>query len=82
MLGILKPELSGALGWSEAEYGSIVMAFQAAYALGLPAADGLMDRLGTRPGYTLSLVVWSVAGMAHALARTATGLGIARFVYS
>jgi ACS family hexuronate transporter-like MFS transporter len=79
VLGILKPELSASLGWSEAEYGNIVMAFQAAYALGLLAAGGLMDRLGTKLGYALSLVVWSVAAMGHALARSALGFSVARF---
>jgi len=80
VLGILKPELSAALGWSEAEYGNIVMAFQAAYALGLLAAGGLIDRLGTRLGYALSLLVWSIAAMGHALSSSATGFGVARFV--
>ena len=32
MLGLLKPGLQGELGWSENDYGNIVMAFQAAYA--------------------------------------------------
>lgn len=80
VLGILKPELSTALGWNELQYGNIVMAFQGAYALGLLAAGGLIDRLGTRLGYALSLVVWSVAAMAHGLVHSATGFGIARFV--
>lgn len=80
VLGILKPELSSTLGWNEEQYGNIVMAFQAAYALGLLAAGGMIDRLGTRLGYTLSLVVWSLAAMAHGLAQTAAGFGLVRFV--
>ena len=79
VLGILKPELSASLGWSEAEYGNIVMAFQAAYAIGLLATGGLMDWLGTKRGYATSLIVWSLAAMAHALAHTPFGFGVARF---
>lgn len=80
VLGILKPELSSALGWSEIEYGNIVMAFQGAYALGLLAAGALIDRFGTRLGYSVSLIVWSVAAMAHGLVHSVTGFSIARFV--
>lgn len=80
VLGILKPELSVALGWSEADYGNIVMAFQAAYALGLLAAGGLIDRLGTRLGYAASLILWSIAAMGHAVAQSATGFSVARFM--
>src|SRR5215213_5999485 len=43
VLGILKSELSHDLGWSESEYGNIVMAFQAAYALALLVSGGLLD---------------------------------------
>ena len=79
VIGILKPELSKTLGWSEVDYGDIVTAFQAAYALGLLLAGGLIDRLGTRLGYALSLIVWSLAAMGHALARSAVSFGVARF---
>jgi ACS family hexuronate transporter-like MFS transporter len=80
VLGILKPELSADLGWSEIEYGNIVMAFQASYAIALLLAGGLLDRLGTKLGYSVSIVVWSLAAMGHALANSATGFGVARFV--
>jgi len=78
VIGILKPELSGRLGWSEIDYGHIVMAFQATYALGLVTAGGLIDRVGTRLGYAAALAVWSLAAAGHAFARTAFGFGVAR----
>lgn len=80
VLGILKPELSISLGWNEIEYGNIVMAFQGAYALGLLAAGGLIDRFGTRLGYSVSLIVWSIAAMAHGLVQSVTGFSVARFL--
>src|SRR5438045_1263185 len=48
VLGILSKDLQAALGWNELQYGNIVAAFNAAYALGLLGAGRLMDRFGTR----------------------------------
>jgi ACS family hexuronate transporter-like MFS transporter len=79
VLGILAPELEKSIGWSEAQYGYIITAFQASYAIFLLLGGGLMDRLGTRKGYSLAVMVWSAASMAHALARSALGFGLARF---
>lgn len=79
VLGILKSELTQELGWNELQYGNIVMAFQASYALALLVAGGLLDRLGTKLGYSISIVVWSLSAMAHGLAHSATGFGVARF---
>ncbi|HEY8188891.1 MAG TPA: MFS transporter [Pyrinomonadaceae bacterium] len=79
VIGILKPTLQGQLGWSESDYGWIVFAFQTAYAIGMLLVGRLMDRLGTRKGFSLSVVFWSVAAMAHAFASSALGFGVARF---
>lgn len=79
VLGILAPYLQKSLGWSEVEYGDIMAAFQAAYAIGLVASGWVIDRVGTRRGLAGALVFWSVAAMAHALAFTARGFGEARF---
>jgi ACS family hexuronate transporter-like MFS transporter len=79
VLGILAPVLQTSIGWNEIEYGYIVTAFQAAYAVGLLAMGPFLDRVGTRFGYGLAVVVWSLAGMGAALARSAFGFGMARF---
>lgn len=79
VIGILQPVLQQEIGWSDAQYGYIVTAFQAAYAIGLLLAGRLMDVLGTKLGYSLSIVVWSIAAMAHAAARSVFGFGAARF---
>jgi ACS family hexuronate transporter-like MFS transporter len=79
VLGILAPELQRTIGWNEAEYGYIVTAFQAAYALGLLIAGRLLDWIGTKLGYAAALVLWSLAAMGHALTRTPFGFGVARF---
>ena len=66
VIGILKPTLQQQYGWSELDYGDIVFSFQLAYAIGFLFAGRIMDRLGTRAGFAISIVVWSVAAMAHA----------------
>src|SRR6187431_809825 len=70
VLGILAPVLQREIGWSEVEYGYIVTAFQAAYALGLLVVGRLLDLVGTRLGFAAALFFWSLAAMAHAVART------------
>jgi ACS family hexuronate transporter-like MFS transporter len=79
VLGILKTTLQTELGWSEIDYGDIVFAFSLAYAIGLFFSGRIVDRLGTKRGYALSLTVWSFAAMAHAAASTVGGFRAARF---
>lgn len=66
------------IGWSPVEYGWIQTAFQAAYGVGLLLVGSLMDKIGTRKGFSFAMVFWSAAAMAHALARSAVGFGFAR----
>ncbi|HVD59718.1 MAG TPA: MFS transporter [Gemmatimonadaceae bacterium] len=79
VLGILAPTLQKDIGWNEAQYGAIVSWFTFAYALGYLGAGRMMDKLGTRLGFSLSVIVWSLSAMAHSLARTVTGFSAARF---
>jgi MFS transporter, ACS family, hexuronate transporter len=79
VLGILAPYLQHAIGWNDIQYGYIVSAFQAAYAVGLLVMGRVIDRIGTRIGYALAISIWSLAAMSHALARTAFEFGAARF---
>jgi len=79
VLGILAPDLRRIIGWNDVQYGYIVTAFSAAYALGLLLSGRFLDRIGTKLGYATALVFWSVAAMAHSLARTPLGFGAARF---
>ncbi len=80
VLGILAPLLQDEIGWNEIEYGYIVTAFQAAYALGMLLMGRVMDKFGTKHGYTLALTLWSIAAMAHAWARSVIGFAAARFM--
>lgn len=78
IIGLLKPVLEKEFSWTETDFARIVMAFTAAYAIGLILSGGVIDRIGTKLGYSITVIVWSVAGMLHALARSAFGFGLAR----
>ena len=78
ILGILAPTLTKEIGWTPIEYGYITTVFQAAYALGLAFFGWFIDKYGTKIGYSLSIIGWSIAAMAHALATTVFGFGVAR----
>ncbi|MEI7422199.1 MAG: MFS transporter [Prolixibacteraceae bacterium] len=79
VLGILAPQLQVAFGWSESDYGFIIMAFQAAYAIGLISMGALLDKIGTRLGFIIAISLWSLAGMFHAAARSVLTFAMARF---
>jgi ACS family hexuronate transporter-like MFS transporter len=79
VIATLKGDLQRAGVWDEIGYSWVVFTFQAAYAIGLLLAGRVMDRLGTRKGFSLSVLFWSVAAMAHALVSSVTGFAAARF---
>src|SRR3954451_18124464 len=79
VIGVLKPALKENLHWDEIDYSNIVMAFQLAYAAGLVLMGRLVDRVGVKFGLGLAVTLWSVAAMAHGLARTVLGFAAARF---
>lgn len=79
VIGLLKNTLQADIGWTEVQYSWIVFSFQAAYAIGLLVVGRLMDWLGTRKGFSIAIIAWSIAAMGHALARSVMGFSIARF---
>jgi len=79
VIGVLAPTLKHELHWTDAQYGDIVFYFQLAYAIGLLLSGPVIDRIGTKLGYALSLLIWSLAAMAHALVKSVTGFSAARF---
>jgi MFS transporter, ACS family, hexuronate transporter len=78
LLGVLKTLLQRELGWNEIDYGYIVMAFQGAYALGMVVSGWVTDRIGTRLGYALAMVFWSLVSAGHALCTTFGSFLLAR----
>src|SRR5271170_6313391 len=79
VLGVLKTTLQHDFGWNEIDYGNLVSAFQIAYAFGMVLAGRLIDRLGTRLGYALAMIFWSLASMGTALANSLSSFALSRY---
>jgi ACS family hexuronate transporter-like MFS transporter len=84
ILSLLKEILDKEIGWSNYQFGWVNSAFQVSYGIGLLGFGWFVDRFGTKIGYTVSIVAWSISAAAHALvgsfagfitARSALGLG-------
>ncbi|MEM8682804.1 MAG: MFS transporter [Pseudomonadota bacterium] len=77
-LGFLWPEISNDLGLSKTDYAIILNVFTFAYAFGQTLFGRIFDWIGTRLGFILSITVWSIATMLHAVATSLTGFAIFR----
>jgi MFS transporter, ACS family, hexuronate transporter len=80
MLGLLAPTLGQELRWSENDYGNIVTAFQAAYALGFLLMGWLIDRFGPKIGYAIAISIWTIGHIAHGFASSVLSFMLARVV--
>lgn len=78
VIGLLKETLTADLHWTESDYGNIIVCFQLAYALSLLFVGRVIDWVGTKLGYGLSLAVWSMAAVLHGFATGTAGFAIAR----
>ncbi|PWW26801.1 MULTISPECIES: MFS transporter [unclassified Chryseobacterium] len=78
VMGLLKPVLEKEFSWDEKDYSYIVMAFTTTYAIGYMAMGRFIDKVGTKIGYAVSLIVWSLASIGHGLVKSTIGFIIAR----
>ena len=78
VMGLLKPTLEAEFSWTEKDYSYIVMAFTASYALGNLLMGRFVDKVGSKIGYAVSLVVWSLASIGHGFVKSTIGFLFAR----
>ncbi len=78
-MSFLKPTLAAEFHWSELGYSHIVLAFSTAYALGYVIFGRLIDKLGAKLGYTIAVVIWTMAHIACALVGSLTGFVFTQF---
>ncbi|HEX8146109.1 MAG TPA: MFS transporter [Pyrinomonadaceae bacterium] len=79
-ISVLAPVITRELGLSNTEFGGVVTWFLLAYTISQGVSGKLYDRVGTRLGFTFSIVTWSAAAAAHAFARGLASLSALRFV--
>ncbi len=79
VLGLLKPSLMEEFAWTETQYGRIVFSFSLAYMIGLLVVGRILDAVGTRLGFGVAALLWSLASMAHAFAGSWQTFSVARF---
>jgi MFS transporter, ACS family, hexuronate transporter len=77
-ISLVKTDLDTEFGWTKTDYANITVAFQFTYALAMFGVGRLIDRLGTKIGYALSLFLWSLAAIGHSLVKSTTGFFVAR----
>jgi ACS family hexuronate transporter-like MFS transporter len=81
VISLLKDDyLEPIFKWTESDYANVVIVFQICYALGMLGVGLIIDKIGTKLGYALSLFVWSFAAIGHALAGSTLGFMVARGV--
>ena len=78
LLSVLIPKIREDLHLSVLDYANLTGYFQIAYTIGFLLAGKLIDRFGTRIGYAISIVWWSVAAGLHAVAQSGFSLGFWR----
>ena len=78
VISLLKPFLEAEFSWTETDYANIVFVFQLCYALGMLGVGYVIDKIGTKLGYAISLFVWSIAAILHAVAKSTTGFSVWR----
>ena len=69
IIGVMAPTLQKMFDWSNSDYAAIMVSFKIAYGIGLLFMGSIIDRLGTKIGYTISIVIWSIFGVLHAVIR-------------
>lgn len=79
-LSVAAPVIRKDLGLSNEQYGWIVSAFLLAYAIMQLVSGRVIDSLGTKKGFSLSVIWWSLANMLHAFGGGMLSLGIFRFL--
>jgi MFS transporter, ACS family, hexuronate transporter len=59
-------------------YGRVLICFQIAYGVGFLFAGRIIDKLGTRTGYAIAILIWGCASISNSLVTSVVGFCIAR----
>ena len=78
VISLLKSTLTSEMHWDDGDYANVEIAFKLSYAIGLLLAGRVIDKMGTKKGYAWATGMWSLSAVAHSLANSVFGFGLAR----
>jgi len=78
VISLLKSTLTAELNWTDADYADTEIAFKFMYAFGMLFAGRLIDKLGSKIGYFVATLLWSIAAVAHSFVSTTMGFILVR----
>lgn len=78
VISLLKSDLTREFNWNDGDYANIEIAFKLMYAIGMIGAGRLIDKLGTKIGYFMATLLWSIAAVCHAFVSSTLGFIVAR----
>ena len=91
VFAFIEPLLHGVpfMGWNPAadkmhqpvfdnNFGNVIIVFQFAYGIGFLIAGRVIDKLGTKVGYALAILIWGLSSMSHSLVTSVFGFCVAR----
>lgn len=78
VISLLKADLTREFNWNDGDYADIEIAFKITYAIGMLGAGRLIDKLGTKMGYLLATLLWSISAVGHAVVTSTLGFIVAR----
>ncbi len=79
-LAIMWPNIEKDVGLGKEHYAIIAMMFTFAYAISQTVSGKIYDWIGTRLGFVISIVVWSISLALHGVARSVASFSIFRFI--
>ena len=77
-LAVMWPEVSKDIGATKEDYALLVTIFMIFYAFGQSLFGRIFDAIGTRMGFAISIIFWSLSIAAHAFVRSLPLLGVLR----
>jgi ACS family hexuronate transporter-like MFS transporter len=91
VFGLVEPMLHNVafMGWNpladkfhqpvfDNNFGNVLIYFQIAYGFGFLFAGRMIDKLGTKTGYAIAILIWGLASVSHSLVTSVMGFCVAR----
>ncbi|MEO6611930.1 MAG: MFS transporter [Chitinophagaceae bacterium] len=78
VISFMKSTFTKDMGWTDGDYANVEITFKLFYALGMLFAGRIIDKLGTKIGYGIFTLLWSIAGVCTAFVSSVLGFQVVR----